>query len=1205
MHFNFIDQTPQMKGRHLVPLQAWKILLIMKLTLTLVLCLTFCASAEVLAQKVTIQGNKITLPEVLGSIQKQTGYAYICKRELLTMATPVDLNVKNTSVAQALKVFFNAQSGLTFNVKNDVIVVTAKKQALPSSPPLLVETVADTTITITGMITDEDGNPIAGVSVQNPAKSRGTTSGANGRYSITVADSEQRLVFSSIGFNREEVVIGNQQVVDVTMIAAVSELNQVVVTGYSSQRKKDLTGSVSVVNVDEMIKQPASQVTSQMQGQVSGLTVIGSGQPGEEPTVRIRGINSFGNNGPLYVIDGVPTQAIFDLNPNDIESMQVLKDAGAASIYGSRASNGVVIITTRKGRGGVKVDYSTYWGVQRPKGGNVWDILSPQETADLKWMALSNSGVSQINDAQYGSGPNPVLPDFIAPAGAKEGEVDFDRYYVNPNYTDIDDYNSFYRITRANKEGTDWFHEIFKPAQMMSHNLMVSGGSERGNYMMSLNYLDQEGVLIHTYLKRYTLRSNTQFNITDNIRIGQNLSYSFQNNPQIAPNTGENPVAYAFSIQPIIPVRDINGNFAGSYPSGMGNGWNPVAIQERTKDYTEENRRLLGNVFAEVDFSSQLKARTSFGVDINSATSGWFYYPMYENSENYTTNTYLEEARSGFSYTWTNTLTYQNQFNGIHDLSAVLGTEVHDNKTSLLGGSTQDFYVFDPAFVNLSSGSGVKDNYSFRASDGLISMFGRVDYGLMGKYLVSATLRRDGSSRFGSQRRFGWFPALSAAWRLSDEKFMEGAEWIDDFKVRGGWGIMGSQFNVNPGNAFTTFSNSDKGWAYYDIGGTSNSIVMGFIQSQIGNPDAKWENNITANVGVDVTFLGGKMELNADYYRKDVNDLLFSPELPGTIGAATPPATNIARMKNHGVDLSLTGRTNITDDLALNATLTFTSYNNKIVKIADAYNYFEDYFSVVGDNVVRNQAGSPVGAFYGYKIIGFWNSQDEIDQANQLTRERTGNPDAVYQTDAAVGRFRYADLSGRAPNGQLMDSPDNQITADDRTTLGDPNPDFSYGINIGATYKRFDFSMFFYGVQGNHLWNNVKWWTDFYASFQNSKSHTALYDSWRPDHQNAKVAIQENAGSFSTNGVPNSYYVENGSYFRAKNIQLGYTINESVLSRVGVNKLRIYVQGANLFTVTKYQGVDPEIGGSSVAFGIDDGSYPSPRQFLMGVNLTF
>ncbi len=1201
MHFDLIGKARRGEDGRVVPLQFLRILVVMKLTATLVLGFMFYASAGVWAQKVTLRGNKVSLPEVLGAIQQQTGYAYICNKDLLTKARLTNIHVKDVTVKQALDAFFDTQPALTYVVNDAMIVVVEKKVKAPPIPRVI----ADTTMTITGTVTDDRGNPLAGVSVQNQSKSRGTTSGPDGRYAITLPTQTESLIFSSIGYRSQQLVISDQQVINVAMEEEISQLNQVVVTGYASQLKKDLTGSVAVVNVDELVKQPTSQVTSQLQGRVSGLTVIGSGQPGEEPTIRIRGVNSFGNNKPLYVIDGVPTQEIFDLNPNDIESMQVLKDAGAASIYGSRASNGVVIITTRKGKGKVTVDYSSYWGVQRPKSGNVWEILSPQETADLKWMAMHNSGITDINDPQYGNGPTPVLPDFIEPVGAKEGEVDFDRYYVNPHYTDYDDYNSFYRITRANKKGTDWFHEIFKPAQMMTHNLMVSGGADRGNYMLSLNYLNQDGLLINTHLKRYTMRSNSQFNITDKIRIGQNLSYSFQDNPKITPNNGGNSITYAFSIQPIIPVRDVMGNFAGSYPSGMSNGWNPVAIQDRTKGNKDQNRRLLGNVFAEADLTEQLTVRTSFGADLRSSTAHWFYYPMYENSENYTTNSYFEEAGSGLNYTWTNTLTYQNRFGDLHDLKAVVGTEIFDNKTRVVGGSTQDFFVFNPEFVSLSSGSGAKDNYSVRTSDGLISAFGRLDYNLAGKYLVSATLRRDGSSRFGSHRRFGWFPAVSAAWRLSDEAFMDAGEWLDDLKIRGGWGIMGSQFNVNPGNAFSTYSNADKGSAFYDIAGTSNSIVMGFIQSQIGNPDAKWESNVNSNIGIDATLFGGRMEVNADYYRKDVNDLLFSPELPATVGAATPPATNIAKMKNHGIDLAISGNTKITEDLTINGALTFTSYNNRIVKVADAYDYFEDYSSVVGGNIVRNQAGAPVGSFFGYKIVGFWNSQDEIDRADQLVREQTGNPDAVYQTDAAVGRFRYADNSGRTEDGDISHVADGRVTPDDRTILGNPNPDFSYGINLGMTYKRFDFSVFFYGVQGNQIWSNVKWWTDFYASFQNSKSQTALFNSWTPDRQNAKVAIQENAGSFSTNGVPNSYYVDEGSYFRAKNLQIGYSINESALKRIGVSKFRVYVQGANLFTVTKYPGVDPEIGGSSTAFGIDDGSYPSPKQFLVGVNLSF
>jgi hypothetical protein len=404
---------------------------------------------------------------------------------------------------------------------------------------------------------------------------------------------------------------------------------------------------------------------------------------------------------------------------------------------------------------------------------------------------------------------------------------------------------------------------------------------------------------------------------------------------------------------------------------------------------------------------------------------------------------------------------------------------------------------------------------------------------------------------------------------------------------------MGNQNNVDPANAFTTYGASRVS-SYYDINGSNNSIVEGFLRSRIGNPNASWEKNINANVGIDVNLFKSKLQISADYYRKDVVDLLYNPELTGTAGVSTAPYVNIAEMKNSGLDLSATAYFDFTSDLKMNTTLTLTTFENEIVNIADGVSYFDqEARRFNGSSIVRNAVGHSVGQFHGYNIVGFWNSQDEVDAANQEAQNALNDPEAEYQSDIGVGRFRYEDING-----------DGVITSDDRTFLGNPNPDFSGGLNIELTYKNWDFSTFLYGVYGNDIWNQVKWWHDFYSSFNGAKSYTALYDSWTPTNQNASAPIQETGGSFSTANVPNSYFVEDGSYLRVRNIQLGYSLPTTMLDRVGLDRLRLYVQGANLFTITNYSGVDPELTGSATAFGIDEGAYPTPKQIILGVNLS-
>lgn len=1067
--------------------------------------------------------------------------------------------------------------------------------------------------TITGRVTSaDDGGPLPGVNIIVKGTSVGTTTDVDGSYTIAAVPGAT-LVVSFIGYATQEIVVATQSAIDIVLKAEVTSLSEVVVVGYTTQRKKDLTGAVSIVNTEQLQQLPAAQLTVQMQGRASGVTILGSGQPGEAPQIRIRGLNTFGNNAPLYVVDGVPTQNINDINPNDVSSMQVLKDAGSASIYGSRAANGVIIITTKRGKDKVKVQYDAYYGMQVPKSGNVWNLLKPQDAAQLKFNALKNTNPNEaIDDPLYGSGTTPVLPDYITPQGASEGDasVDPSLYNVNPNYTSADEYNQFYRITRANKSGTDWFHEIFKSAPITSHNVSLSGGSNQGSYLFSLNYFNQKGTLINTYLKRYTIRSNSEYKVSNHIRIGENIAFSVTDNPRINALQEGSAVGMAFREQTIIPVHDIKGNYAGGYGAGLGNASNPVAVQERTGNNSGLNNRLFGNVFAEVDFLEDFTFRTSFGGELYSGAYRSFSYPTYENQENTTTNSYSENNFSGHNWTWTNTLNFQRTFNAIHDIKVLLGTESYQNNGGYSGGTTTGYFSFDPDFTNLSTGSGTQTNYSAKFSDALFSLIGRIDYTLHDKYLFGATLRRDGSSRFLNYR-YGWFPAVSAGWRISEERFMDDIAWLDELKIRGGYGVMGNQLNVDAANAYTTYG-GDRSSSYYAIDGSNSSNTQGFQRTRIGNPDAKWEKNINSNIGIDASLWNGKLDITIDYFRKEIKDLLYNPELAGTAGLGTVPYVNVARMRNQGIDLTATTEFNLTGDLKLTTTVTFTTYSNKIIAIADGVDYFDQEgrrFS--GSYIVRNAVGHSIGQFYGYKIAGFWDSQEEIDEANTQAQQATGSSSTIYQSDVAVGRFRYADTNG-----------DNQITEADRTFLGNPNPDFSYGINIGATYKAFDFGIFLYGTYGNDIWNNVKWWTDFYANFQGAKSETALYDSWTPEHQNAKAPIQETVGSFSTASVPNSYFVEKGSYLRAKNIQVGYTLPADLSGRLKMERLRIYVQVANAFTITKYSGLDPEIGitsntnntsggslnqsfSSTTSFGIDEGVYPNQRQFLIGINASF
>lgn len=1038
--------------------------------------------------------------------------------------------------------------------------------------------------TITGKVTDANNQPVSGATVTVRGTTIGTYTDDDGNFTITVPSSRSTLLVSNIGYEFREVSItGNS--VSVSLIPKSTTLNDVVVTGYSSQARKDITGAVSVVKVDDLKSIPSANAEQQLQGRAAGVTVTTSGVPGAGAFVRIRGFSNFGQNSPLYIIDGLPSGGIGGLNPNDIESMQVLKDASAASIYGARAATGVIIVTTKKGRqGAARVSYNSYYGTQDP-GKGFTNLLNPTEMAQVTWNAYNNAGQTPPNN-QFGSGSKPVLPDYIlagASGGLFEGNpaVDPAKYKL-----DLDNVGGSYLIMRANKEGTNWYDEITDHAPIMNHNISVSGGAHKSRYMFSLDYFKQNGILIHNFYKRYTARINTEFTVKNNIRIGENLQINYREDNTPGNNNEGTEIAFSYRQQPIIPVYDIMGNFAGTRAPGLGNGTNPVASRIRAKDNRGQGTSFGGNVYAEVDFLKHFTARSSFGGQLSNGNYYFFNFITYENAENNTGNSYTEGFDRFRTWTWTNQLTYRNTINTVHNIQALIGTEAIEEWGRNIEGTRVGYFLQNPDFRSLNNGgaSGQRAGGGPYTPTSLLSYFGKVDYAFNDKYLASFTIRRDGSSRFGSLNRWGNFPAGSIGWRISREPFMQGVNWLTDMKLRASYGVMGGQ-RINPGNAFTQF-NSGAGSSYYDINGTSSQLTVGFQSNFVGNPAGKWEKNITKDIGFDATLFGGRTEVIFDYYIKETSDLLFQPGGVATGGLAYADRRtfyNIASMKNTGVDLLISHRSKVgagSNVVNLDVTGTFTTYNNKITGLASGIDYYTTGGSRIGD-FVRNAVGQPVSSYFGYQVVGLFQSAQDV--ANSPT-----------QSGAGPGRFKYADING-----------DKKIDDKDRTFFGSPNPDFTYGLNINAGFRIIDVSLFFYGSKGAEAVNYVRYFTDFYPSFQGAKSKDLLYNSWTPQNTGARTPIAENISNFSTNQVPNSYYIENASYFRLKNLTIGVNIPKSVTDKAKIDRLRIYFQGTNLFTSTKYTGLDPEVIGGQDAFGIDAGAYPTVKQYLVGLNLNF
>jgi TonB-linked SusC/RagA family outer membrane protein len=1023
---------------------------------------------------------------------------------------------------------------------------------------------------ITGRVSTNDST-LSGVTVNVKGTSTTTQTDSEGNFKINASPTSV-LVFSYVGFESQEMPLNNRTNVDIFLNRISGSLDEVVVTGYSSQSKKDITGSVAVVDVKSMKSIPTGAAEQALQGQAAGVNVITSGAPGGRSNIFIRGVTSFGDNQPLVIVDGVQS-SLHDINPNDIESVQVLKDAGAASIYGVRGANGVVIVTTRKGKSGApKVTYDAYYGIQTPPGGNVLNIASPTAYADfVKKMkpgtALFANG---IPDYMY-AGPGVV-------GVGMEGDptVDPSNYVFDPTNR-----NNDYLIQRFNKGGTDWFHEVFKPAPMQNHTVSVSGGTPNAKYLFSAGYLNQQGTLIETYLKRYSVRLNTEFKLHKNIKIGQNAYVFYKQNPAFNNQSQQNAIFYAYTIPSMIPVHDIMGNYGGTWAGPeLGNRWNPVALLENTRNNRANTWSTIGNLYAEVDFLKHFTARTSFGGTIENIYNQSFFPNQYQEKEQHAGLNRLEENSAyNSNYIWTNTLTYDNTF-GEHTLKVLGGSEYIRNYGRAVGGSASGLFSADPNYLILNNGTSNVTNFSSAYVNTLYSLFGRADYSYGNKYLVSATVRRDGSSRFGSTKKFGVFPSVSAGWRISSEKFMENVTWINDLKVRGSWGKLGSQNNVSPTNAYTLF-NSTFGNSYYDVSG-SGSIRQGFYQTNIGNENTGWEENIITNIGFDASILNRKLDVSVEWYKKRIDGLLFPQPLPATVGGASAPVINIGDIENKGMDFSATYHGSAGSDLTYNIGANITTYKNTVVDIPGP-----GYFDV---SVARNEEGYPVGSFFGYDVIGFFQSDEDVDKS-------------PTQQAAAPGRFKYRDVSGN-----------NEVNTEDRTHIGNPNPDFTYGLNLNGTYKRFDLSVIFYGSQGNDVFNSLRFQLGKWGDFPAALSNEFIFDSWSPENPNAKAPMPENASNFS-NGGTNSFYVEDGSFFKCRSAMLGYSLDRSIFGNVPIERIRLYFQVTNLFTITKYSGLDPELSSAfgslgssqqSAAFGIDNSNYPNNfKNFILGLNISF
>lgn len=1002
-------------------------------------------------------------------------------------------------------------------------------------------------IPISGTVKSTEGEPLLGVNVILKGTDVGTMTDFDGNFEISVPDSNAVLVFSYMGFNTKEIIVGSETNLEIELEPNLSALSEVVVIGYGSQRKSDLTGSVSSVSAEELQQVPATSFEQALQGRAAGVQVTqASGVPGGETNIRIRGTSSVNaSSEPLYVIDGMLVNSngnetsvggrgprvgpLATINPNDIESIEILKDASATAIYGSRGANGVVLITTKKGKEGKgTISFNAYYGVQEVS--KKLDLLNAEQYAEL------------VNDAAMNAGQNPV--------------------YVNPS---------------SLGEGTDWQEELFRLAPIADYQLSFSGGDEKTSYNLSGGYFTQDGIVIGSDFERYSFRANLERDITDKLSVGNNLSYARINSNGVLTGAGQlNPgvISNALQFNPILPVYNPNdpGGYTFDHDRKEGIA-NPVAEAKEYESVTTTSR-LLGNIFADYEIISGLKFRTSFGIDALTTKSNTFGPNFLKQAENSKGEASVSSLNA---LTWLNenTLTYNKSFNDRDNLTALLGFTLQEFQNESLSAVAFGFPDGRTGYHNLAAAENPQNPVNNELGWSLVSYLGRVNYSLADKYLFTVSGRVDGSSKFAEGNKYGFFPSGAFAWKVINEPFMADSEFFYNLKLRLSYGVLGNQ-SIGPYNSLSLIAPFGEG--VFNAGSGEPTIFYGQEPTSYPNRDLKWETTRQANLGLDISVLEGRLSLTADFYDKKTSDLLLGTPIPFTTGFQTT-LLNIGNVKNRGFGLELRGDI-LRGEFGWNASGNLSVNRNEITNLSRD----EDINLLVGGSILRE--GMPIGTFEGYIFDGIFQTDEEA-----------ANSAALRGQTAQAGDRRYRDLSG--PDG----TPDGFIDEFDRTVIGTAEPDFTWGFSNEFTFRNFSLNMFFQGSQGNEMVNLNLINLENLNGQQNVLAEAGL-NRWTSDNPSNRYPQARANDSF--NSAFSSRFVEDASYVRLKNLTFGYTVPESFMARIGVDRLRVYASATNLFTITDYSGYDPEgnaFGGTTNIVGIDSGNYPQTKTYTFGINL--
>ena len=1011
---------------------------------------------------------------------------------------------------------------------------------------------------ISGTVVDATGESVIGATVMEKGTSNGTVTDFDGNFKIKV-EAGKTLVFTYIGFQTQELPA--QDGMKVVMQDDALALNEVVVTGYTTQRKADLTGAISTVSVDEMAKQNENNPMKALQGRVPGMNITADGNPSGAATVRIRGIGTLNDNDPLYIIDGVPTKAgMHELNGNDIESIQVLKDAASASIYGSRAANGVIIITTKKGKDGkIKVNFDG--SVATSFYTNKIETMNASEWGRAFWQASVNDGLDPNNnnlgynyDWGYDAQGHPVLSGMT---------MDM---FLDENAT-------------VRTGDTDWFKEITRTGVVQQYNLSVSNGGEKGNAFFSMGYYDNQGTIKDSYFNRLSARANADYKLIDGkVVLGENFTI----NRTKGVDAPGGVLEHALEFNPNFPIYAENGKYAqalGAYSERE----NPLSMISNAKDNEYTQWRMFGDVHLSVTPLKNFTVRTTLGMDYTQKEQRFFTYPIANGKVMRTESAVEGKQEHTMRWMWNAIATYNIEI-GLHRADLMVGTEVNRMDYKMNSAKRYELAILNTDYMWPSAGAGRQLAEGFGEGFSLVSFFGKANYTYNDRYLASFTIRRDGSSRFGSNNQYGTFPSLSAGWRISEEKFMEKTKsWLDNLKVRYSWGQPGNQeisntarYTLYKSVVSTGLWGSSQAGSSYDIAGRNGGydLANGYVRNQRGNDNIKWETSTQHNIGADFSVLHGDIYGSFDWFNKKTTDILLFMDGIAAMGEGNGQWINAGEVKNNGWELSLGYRHRLANGFSWDVNGNVSRYANEVSRLPETVAASGRY----GGNSKKTVIGHPMYSQVGFIYDGIFKSQEEIDNH-------------ANQDGAGLGRIRYKDLNG-----------DGVITEDDQDWIFDPTPDFTWGLNIYLQYKDFDLTMFWQGVQGVDVdCRGYKSQTDFWAnSLINvpylNKGVRAL-DAWSPLNPDSEIPALTTSDT-NREGRISSYYIENGSYVKLRTIQLGYNLPKSLTDKLRMDRIRIYASAQNLLTIksSKFTGADPENPGFN---------YPIPLNLTFGLNVSF